>query len=226
MAGSSPLAFRVAALAFALVLLAQSIWLLLAELPRPAIDRIPTDAAAAARAAESGPAAARAARFGAIRGDLWAEAAFTSAGLLWRGPSPDASTGSLEQARAALDQVARFAPHRSDAWLLQAGLAARDPSSRVNPTEALKMSYYTGPGELPLVGPRLFVAGRMDRFDDGELKELVGRDLRILFAHGQQSAIAQAYGVASAAGRQFLEQAVAEIDPSFVASLRESAQTP
>jgi hypothetical protein len=226
MPGSSLIGFRVAALAFALFLLAQSSWLLLAELSRPAIDRIPTDAASAARAAQAGPAAVRAARFGAIRGDLWAEAAFTSAGLRWRESWPDASTGSPEQARAALDQVARFAPHRSDAWLLQAALAALDPSSPVDPGEALKMSYYTGPGELPLVAPRLFVATRADRFDDGEFKELVGRDLRVLFAHGQRSAIAQAYGVASAAGRQFLEQAVGEIDPSFVASLREHAQTP
>ena len=69
----SHLAFRLAALLFAGLLGVQCVWLLAAELVRPGIDRLPTNIASAAAAAEKHGAASLAASIGAIRGDLWAD---------------------------------------------------------------------------------------------------------------------------------------------------------
>src|SRR5947207_13867868 len=103
MNASSHTGFRLATLVFAMVLVAQATWLVLAELSRPGIDRLPTDAQTAALAARQRAIAAWAARIGTIRGNLWAESAFTHADLLWgeRGPDPEPAK-SLEQARAGL----------------------------------------------------------------------------------------------------------------------------
>jgi hypothetical protein len=116
--------FRVAVLVCAILLGVQCIWLILPELFRPRLDRLPTDLPAAASAANYRTAALRAATVGGIRGDLWAETAFTDASLLWHSKqeTPDASLG---RARASLDRSLRDAPHRSDTWLFLAGLAAR-----------------------------------------------------------------------------------------------------
>src|SRR5258708_1138268 len=109
MNASSHIGFRLATLVFAMVLVAQGIWLVLAELSRPGIDRLPPDAQAAALAAPQRASAAWAARIGTIRGNLWAESAFTHADLLWdeRGPDPELAK-LLEQARAGLEHAARY----------------------------------------------------------------------------------------------------------------------
>jgi hypothetical protein len=223
----SYIGFRLATLVFGIVLVAQCIWLLLAELSRPGIDRLPTDAPAATLAARQRDAAAWAARMGMIRGDLWAESSFTYADLLWRdgGAEPE-STRSLEQVRAAREHAAGYAPHQASAWLLMAGLASRFQWSKPDPAETLKMSYYTGSSELPLAPLRLLVWARSDLLGDSDLQQFVGRDLRLLFAHQLTSAVAEAYEVASPAGKRFIEQAVRDIDPSFLGSLRPGVQAP
>src|SRR4029078_6456503 len=76
--------FRLTALLFAILLGAQCVWILLAELARPSINQLPTDWASPAPAAKQRDAAYRAAVIGGIRSDLWAEAAFTYADLLGR----------------------------------------------------------------------------------------------------------------------------------------------
>ena len=114
--------FRLATLLFAILLFVQSIWLLPAEFSRPAIYQLPTDAAAAVAARNKRGDASWAAVIGAIRGDLWAESAFTYADLMW----DDAGGGAnLAQARSSLDHALTDAPHQSSAWLLLAGLASR-----------------------------------------------------------------------------------------------------
>ena len=52
-----------------------SIWMLLSELPRSGIQRLPINSDAAAIAATARARAAWAAAFGGVRGDLWAESA-------------------------------------------------------------------------------------------------------------------------------------------------------
>jgi hypothetical protein len=204
--------FRHIMLLFAVLLGVQSVWLLLAELTRSGIDRLPADAASAAVAAKQRGLATAAASFGVIRGDLWAESAFTYASLLWK---DDASgpglTAELDSARGNLKRALDDAPHLSAAWLMLAGLAARYPSLNVNATQALKTSYYTGPSEQDLMLPRLRVAARSDFLNDAEIREFVSRDVRLLISRHQKAAIDDAYNGGSPIGQAFIKQVVSQI---------------
>ena len=217
--------FRLVTAAFAVFLGAQCIWLLLADLSGPGISQLPTDPQSAAIAENQRNDAVWAAWIGAIRGDLWAQSAYTYSDLLWAGPSNQPEpTRSMGQVREKLDRAVRYGPHQAGVWLLLAGLALHDRWSNPDPKEALRMSYYTGPSELPLIPLRLSVAVHLDQFNDGELQELARRDLRLLIAHQGKPAVVQAYQSATPAGKGFIEQALGETDPTFVASLRSGAQ--
>ena len=221
----SHIVFRFTTLLLAILLGMQCVWLLLAELSRPGIDRLPTDATSAAAAAKQRGTAAWAASIGAIRGGLWAESAFTYADLLWADAGANAGlTQALARVRASLNHALNDAPHESGAWLLLAGLASRYPSPGLDVTEALKMSYYTGPSEQDLMPLRLRIAAQSDGFADVEIRQFVTRDLRLFVARRQNSAIAAAYNAAAPAGKRLIEQAVGEIDPSLLESLRASAR--
>jgi hypothetical protein len=216
--------FRILTLLFAAILGLYCIWLPLAELFRPSVDRLPTDPQSAAMAAEQRNDANRAAWIGRIRGDLWAHSAYTYADMLWNNPdSTSQPTSSLDQVRERLDRAVRFAPHQSGAWLLLAGLASRYRWFNADAAEALRMSYYTGPSERPLIPLRTLVAGQLPALDN-ELQQLARRDLRVLIAQQEQPAVMQAYQAATPAGKHFIEQAVGEIDPTLVESLRRGVQ--
>jgi len=205
-------AFRYVTLLFAVLLGVQSVWLLLAELTRPGIDRLPADAASAAVAAKQRGLATAAASFGIIRGDLWADSAFTYADLLWA--DSGSSTGlapELERVRAKLEHALGDAPHQSGAWLLLAGLAARYPSLNFNATQALKTSYYTGPSEQDLMLPRLRIAAQSDFLNDAEIRQFTTRDLRLLLARHQRSAIDEAYNAGSPTGKAFIKQSIGQM---------------
>jgi hypothetical protein len=213
---------RVAVLLAAVLLGLQCVWLLAAELVRPGIDKLPTDIASAAVAAKQREAAFLAASIGAIRGDLWAESAYTNADLLWgkKGARENEDlTETLPRARASLDHALDASPHLSSAWLLLAGLASRFPSLGFDATEALKTSYYTGPSEQDLIPLRLRIAVHSDRFSDVEIRQFVGRDIHFLLARKEKPAISEAYGAASSAWRSFIEQTVRDIDPSALGAL-------
>lgn len=211
--------FRLATFLFAILLSVQCVWLVVAGFFLPGINRLPADAVAAIAARSERADAGWAATIGAIRGDLWAELAFTYAGLMWS----DGEGGSVTQARSALDHALANAPHQSGAWLLLTGLASRYPLPGIDATAALKMSYYTGPSDLKLMPLRLQIAVHSEALSDIELRELISRDVRVLLAHQRNSAIASAYNVASSAARVFIEQTVGEIDPLVAKSLRTSA---
>jgi hypothetical protein len=216
--GASHTAFRLITLLFAMLLGLQCVWLLTAELSRSRIHRLPTDVPAAAAAGQSQPKARRAAALGIIRGDLWAEAGFTYADLLWGDGSAELSP-ELAQALSALDHAVETAPHQSGAWLLLAGLASRHASTGVDPVEALKMSYYTGPSEPDLMLPRLRIAARSPTFSDVVFRDFVNRDVRLLLAHQQNATLASVYSTASPAGKHFLELTVDHIDPAAAKTL-------
>lgn len=215
------LAFRLATLLSAILLGGYCIWLQLAEFSRAGIDALPTDARAAIDAANQRETARWAASVGAIRGDLWAESAFTYADLLFSPAStnPDATT-TAAAGRYSIEHALNDTPHRSSVWLLLAGLSLRVRSAGKDALEALKMSYYTGPSELHLIPLRFRVAARADRFDDIEIREFADRELRTLLTGKQNPAIADAYNIASPAGKLFIEHAVGEADPSLLKSLR------
>ena len=211
------LAFRLATSLFAILLGVQCVWLVLAEFYRPNINRLPMGAASAAAAQNERIRARRAAMIGTIRGDLWAESAFTYADLMW----DDGKGGAnLVQARSSLDRALADAPLKSSAWLLLAGLASRYRLAGIDVKEALKMSYYTGPSELQLMPLRLLIAAQADPFSDIELRDSISREVRVLFTHQQKPAIVAAYNAAPPAGRRFIENRTVEIDPSAVEWLR------
>jgi hypothetical protein len=224
MNASPQFAFRLTTLLFAVFLGLQCTWLLLAELSRPGINRLPTDAAfiAAGASAKQRGAAWWAAAIGGFRGDLWAESAFTYADLLL-GAKQDSANGDptkvLERTRISLDRALDDAPHDSGAWLLLAGLALRYSSFDFNAKEALKMSYYTGPSEQDLMPLRLRIAVNSDAFGDVEVRQFVSRDLRLLLERKHKSEIAAIYDASSASGRRFMEQLLGEIDPSALGTL-------
>jgi hypothetical protein len=217
--------FRLMIMLFAVLLGMQCVWLLLAELSRPGVDGLPTDmstAAAAAAAKQSDPAA-WAAEIGAIRGDLWAESAFTSASLIFGDQGTSANSDpsqELNRAHASIDRALADAPHLSDAWLFLAGLADHYSSVGVDATETLKMSYYTGPSETGLIPLRLKIAAQAGNFDDIEMKQFASRDVRFLLTQNQSPALADAYNAASPAGKHFLDQAVGDIDPTALQKLK------
>ena len=88
------------------------------------------------------------------------------------------------------------------------------------------MSYYTGPSDKALMPLRLRVAAASEAIGDTEVQELVRRDLRLLLAQKQKSAIAEAYAGASPAGKRLIEGAVAQIDPTSLEFLLLGTQKP
>jgi hypothetical protein len=131
---------------------------------------------------------------------------------------------NLRRARSSLDHALANAPHQSTAWLMLAGLASRYQLRGVDAKEALKMSYYTGPSEQELMPLRLGIAARLDAFGDIELRDSISREVRLLITHKQEPAMIAAYKTAQPMGKQFIEQAIRDIDPSALESLRGSAQ--
>jgi hypothetical protein len=219
----SYIGFRLAVLLFGVLLGAQCVWLLLAELSRTGIDSLPRNPTAAAAAATQRDPALWAARIGGIRGDLWAQSAFTYADLLFDQTSaatPNANlTSTAAEARGSIDHALNNAPHQASVWLLLAGIALRHQLPDANATEALKMTFYTAPSEQTLMPLRLQIATRADRFDDIQIREFISRELRLLLRQNQKDAIANAYKTASSAGRRLIEQTIADSDPSFANTL-------
>lgn len=213
-------AFRLATLLYAILLGAYCIWLQLAEFSRAGIDALPIDARTAAVASKERDAALWAASVGGVRGDLWAESAFTYADLLFPMRSNSDVTSTAAGARYSIDRALNEAPHRSSVWLLFAGVSLAVRSAGVDALEALKMSYYTGPSEQTLIPLRFRIATRADRFDDVQMREFASRELRFLLQGKQNSAITGAYNVASPAGKLFIEQAVGDVDLSLLKTLR------
>ena len=216
---------RVALALFGVFLSAQAGWILLAE--RYPSNRIglPADAKTAATAFAERARIRRAATLAAVRGDLWAESAFTYAGHLWIDQAMDlnAVDKSSTEALNALTQALRYSPHRGDVWLMFAALADQYKWAGYQPGALLKMSYYTAPNELAWFPLRLSVslhaAGVMD---DAELQDMVRRDisLTLIRAPALKPVLAAAYSSASPPGRAFAEHVIAEIDPGYLKAMR------
>ena len=219
------LTFRIASFLLASVLGTYCIWLLAAELARPTVNNLPTDRQSAAIATQQRVDASWAARVGIIRGDLWAESAFALDDLLLANANKNGSelTQSLGQVRGCLDRAVSYAPTQASVWLLLARLASHYHWPKPDPIEALRMSYYTGPNELPLMPLRSLMASQLPT-TAVEMQQFARRDLRLLITHQQKLAVIQAYRSATPAGRRFIEHELGDSDPSFVKSLRGGAE--
>jgi hypothetical protein len=219
----SQITFRVPMLLLAATLAAFSMWMLLSELPRSGVQRLPTNFDTAAMAASARARASWAAAFGGVRGDLWAESAFTYATLLSPGPAPDADSSIVaNQARTVIERALRCAPYEASVWLLAARLAFRFNWTNANPVAFLKMSFYTGPNERHLIPLRLLTATHSKALGDNDLRQLVQRDVRMILTQWPElkGTLAAAYKGAKADAKQFLQEEVTETDPGFLEAMR------
>lgn len=219
--------FRVAGFIFACLLASFAIWILAAELLRPASIKFATSAKFAALNHMQRDAAIVAAKIGHLRGDLWADAAFAYGGMFWgKGRLSDVDPVAIERTRELTEQAIAYAPYDSRLWLLYAltNLTLDRLNNKV--AASLRMSYYTGSNARELIPERLLVATQSRAFDDNELRELIRHDIRI--AVGRKSelipAIVFAFNNAPLSGKQFIEIALTEIDPSLLPSIRPEVQ--
>src|ERR1700720_3710582 len=105
---------RVALALFGVVLSLQAAWILLAERYRLNHIRLPVDGRTATLAFAEQAKINHAASLAVVRGDLWAESAFTYGGQLWIDPrmQPGAGDQSNPEALKTLTRALRYSPHR------------------------------------------------------------------------------------------------------------------
>src|SRR5216684_5082013 len=194
---------RVALALFGVFLSAQAAWILLAELHK----------------------IKQAASLAVVRGDLWAESAFTHGSQLWidRARELDAGDQLNGEARTTLTRALRYSPHRGDVWLMFAALADQFKWSGYQPSLLLKMSYYTAPNELALFPLRLNVSlHAKEVIDDAELQDMVRRDISVILtrAPALKPALVAAYRSALPQGKVLAERVISEIDPGYLGVVR------
>jgi hypothetical protein len=215
---------RIGLVVLSLVLVAQATWILLAELQHPRRIRFPVDQQASFAALSERAYAGRAAKLAVIRGDLWAESAFTYSNLLWteQATGLDASSATASEARVHLERALQYSPHRGDVWLLLAAMADRYNWQGYKPNSLLKMSYYTAPNEQRLFSLRIKASLHAAGIQDPELADMIGRDIRLMITRtpALKPAFVAVYKGASSQNKQFVERVVSEIDPAYLASMR------
>jgi len=216
---------RVALALFGVFLSAQAAWILPAERYRLNHIRLPFDGKTATIALAEPDKVKHAASLAVVRGDLWAESAFTYGGQLWidRTMERDAGNQLTTEALTTLTRALRYSPHRGDVWLMFAALADQYKWSGYQPSLLLKMSYYTAPNELALFPLRLNVSLHAKGvIDDAELQDMVRRDISVILtrAPALKPALVAAYRSALPQGKVFAERVVSEIDPGYLGVVR------
>jgi hypothetical protein len=224
-AGAFAWYLRSALLCFGLVLAMQGTWELLPEALRPTPIKFPIDQRHATVAREDQVKASRSAAIAGVRGDLWAESAFTEASLIWSEPAFEIEASGPRNALASMSllKALHYAPHRSDAWLMLAATCERLKRPNCNTGSLLKMSYYTAPHQQGLLPIRLTQALRAkDIAGDDELADMVRRDIRVVLMRGLElrPVLIAAYRTASPAGRLLVERTVTPMDPAYLTMLR------
>jgi len=216
---------RAALALFGIFLSAQAAWILLAERQRLNHIRFPVDGKTALTAFAEQDKIKQAASLAVVRGDLWAESAFTHGSQLWidRAMELDAGGPLNAEARTTLTRALRYSPHRGDVWLMFAALADQYKWSEYQPSLLLKMSYYTTPNELALFPLRLNVSLHAKSvIDDAELQDMVKRDISVILtrAPALKPALVAAYKSALPQGRVLAERVISEIDPDYLSVVR------
>ena len=210
---------RIALLGFGVTLFLQSIWIAGPELYHTSVIRLALDDKSRPSTRPEQERAQQAASLAGLRGDLWSESAFAYSSQLWNS-KPDLSAETAVAVRKDLENAVRYSPHRGDAWLMFAGMAARYQWKDYKPSSLLKMSYYTAPKEVGLIPPRLMIALH-EWSDDPELQELISGEIRLVLTRlpNLRSALSTAYKAASPAGKIAVEQLVSKIDASQLTSI-------
>jgi len=216
---------RVALTLFGVFLSAQAAWILLTERHRLNHILLPVDGRTATIAFAEQDRIKQAASLAVVRGDLWAESAFTYGSQLWidRAVWLDAGDQLNTEALKTMTRALRYSPHRGDVWLMFAALADKYKWSGFQPSLLLKMSYYTAPNELALLPLRLNVSLHAKGVtDDAELKDMVRRDISVILtrAPALKPALVAAYRSALPQGKVFAERVISEIDPGYLGVVR------
>lgn len=216
--------FRGALAAFALILTVQGAWILLPEAMRPPAIEFPGDQSFVAVQRQDGQSARKAAASAAVRGDLWAESAFTEGAMVWTDEAFELETTEARNAATAKSLITtlHYAPHRGDAWLMLNSTCNRLKLPVCNKGALLKMSFYTAPNQPSLMPLRLAQALRDTDFQgDDELIDMVRRDIRLVITQlkALRPALISAYRLGSPAGRRLVEQTVTPIDPDYLTML-------
>jgi hypothetical protein len=202
-----------------------ALWVLIGELTSPRLSYFPSSPNEADAMYALRGSAATAAEIGLVRGDLWTVAAITSSAPLLFGAAgssgEQASGAEIENMRTIADRAARLSPHDSRIWLVLAALDFRAGGNNPKGTESIKLSYYTGPNELSLMPLRLLLAVRSDAILDEEVQRLVPLDIQLIIMQRPdlKPAIALAYKNALPKGREIVEAALKQADPSFLATI-------
>jgi hypothetical protein len=222
--GSFLVIFRLLIWGFAVLQATFALWLLTPALVRPSISYFPADSATLKELPSRRTRAHRAAIYGYLRGDLWADYMLVlAAGVIadLQGGTPFDAAPNIEEARRAAKRAAQLAPHDARAWLIIAALASRgDPSPR-NIAEPLKMSFYTGPSESELMPLRVILSTRSELIENEEIRALAAQDIRALATRRPElkQALVTAHRTASPAGKRFIEATLEKVDAALLRTL-------
>jgi hypothetical protein len=127
-----------------------------------------------------------------------------------------------EAAQKAVKSALKLGPHDSQMWLLLAQLQTQKNPGDGLVTEALKMSYLTGPNRAELIPARLEMVTLNNALNDPDLTELAQSDVRAVLTQysDQRPILAKDYVRASMIGKKFLQDSVRALDPAFADSLK------
>src|SRR5262249_25178174 len=221
MSSRAELWLRTAIFTSAMVLGLQAAWILATELSRRATI---TDPASVEEGTADSPyqiAASRAARFGLVRGDLWAESALSFVNLSPTGFSSTVDLSrseTVENVRTKAKQALRYSPQDARIWLVLATLDSQLSARDSRFAASLRMSYYTAANEIELIPLRLLLLAQSNALTNDAFNQLVNHDIQkfITRAPHRNSPIKTAYREASPVGRQFLNQILAELDRTLL----------
>ena len=187
------------------------------------VNAPPFDLAGAEHSANARANAVLAAMIGAIRGDLWANAAFTGASeFVKQSASPNgAASWQAVDVRSDTERALRLAPINGAAWLILALLPTPSPEVEDRTNTFLEMSYFTAPYAPELAPRRLYRVTTTSALADKDMQSFVKADLReILNDHSDaEPLIIGAYRKASVQNQTILASLVADVDPTFAKRL-------
>jgi hypothetical protein len=199
---------------------AVSIANLTAEVLRPAIPPLSLKGSTLPRP-EQVASASLASKIAPFRSDLKGDYAL-ALGEQVLGSGAAQKSANEPAARLAIENALRIGPHDSRLWLVLALVQTRNNPADPLLTEALKMSYLTGPNRPEMIPVRLRAATASNALNDVDLAELAQGDVRATLSQRpeQRLVLVDDYRRASDVGKKFLEESVKTIDPGFVDTLR------
>ncbi|MGY4615532.1 DNA-binding phage protein [Bradyrhizobium sp. USDA 4472] len=212
--------FRIALTTLGLVLGCYGLCSLAAELSAMQRPQFPSDPGKIVAPAGEVPGWLEAAAL--VRSDLQSSQALIAAlQTIQRGKAANSAASHNASSRSLVKQALSSAPYDAELWLALALLESQHEPGGPTMLEALKMAYFTAPNDARLMPVRLDTATLFDVLVDPDLAELARGDVRLMLTRQAdlKMAVVRAYRRASKQGKEFLDQAVKAIDPSFIAAL-------